>query len=328
MAADFYRDLGVSRGASPEEIKKAYRKLAAELHPDKNPGNASAESRFKSVNRAYQVLSDKKKRALFDEFGEVGLREGFNPDMARAYGNASRGGGFPRGGRAPGGGFSGNINFEDLFGGTNVGGTNVGGGGFADFMGDLFGGGPRGSRRGAPERAPDLASEVDIDFVEAVRGTTIQFRLQQSSDPVTVRIPAGAADGDRVRVPGQGTPALHSGTPGDLVIHVRVRPHPHFERKGLDLELDLPITPGEAHRGAKVSVPTPDGQVSLKVPKHAQSGQVVRLKGRGVKRKDKTGDLFVRFLIRLPEGDSKDVDGAIETLEKAMSGDVRTGIEF
>jgi curved DNA-binding protein len=112
------------------------------------------------------------------------------------------------------------------------------------------------------------------------------------------------------------------------VIHVRVRPHPHFERKGLDLELDLPITPGEAFRGAKVTVPTPDGEVSLKIPKHAQSGQVVRLKGRGVTRKDQTGDLFVRFLIRLPEADSKDLEHAVETLERAMPENVREGITF
>lgn len=321
MAADFYRDLGVSRTASAEEIKKAYRKLAGELHPDKNPGNAAAEARFKAVNNAYQVLSDKKKRALYDEFGEAGLREGFNAEAARAYGRrAPRGGGF---GGMPGGagGFSGGVDFEDLFGGGG------GQGGFADFMGDLFGGG-RGPRRRGPERAPDLASEVVIDFAEAVRGTTISFRLQEDAEPVAVRIPPGAADGDRVRVPGHGAPASRGGVPGDLVIHVRVRPHPHFERKGLDLELDLPITVGEAFHGAKVSVPTPDGDVNLKVPRRAQSGQVVRLKGRGVKRKDQTGDLFVRFLVRLPDAESREVTDAIDVLERATGSDIREGIEF
>lgn len=313
MAADYYRDLGVSRSASPEEIKKAYRKLAQELHPDKNPGNASAEARFKAVNRAHQVLSDKKMRGLYDEFGEDGLREGFNAEAARAYGRAVRGGG-----RQPAGG----VEFEDLF-------SSVGDhGGFGSFMGDLFGGAARGSRRRTGGRGPDLASEVSIDFADSIRGTTISLRLQQDAVPVSVRIPPGAADGDRVRVPGHGAPAPPGGTAGDLVIHVRVRPHPYFERDGVDLHLDLPITVGEAHRGAKVGVATPDGEVGLKVPPHAQSGQVVRLKGRGVRRKDKTGDLYVKFLIRLPEKDSPEITRAIEALERETDEDIRKGIDF
>lgn len=312
MAVDYYRDLGVSRTASAEEIKKAYRKLAGQLHPDKNPGNASAETRFKAVNRAYQVLSDKKKRALYDEFGEGGLREGFDAEAARAYGRVGRG--------ARVGGSNEAFGFEDIF-------TPAGQGGFADFVGDLFGGARAGRRRG-PARSPDLASEVVIDFSEAVRGTTISLRLQQDAEPVSVRIPPGAADGDRVRVVGHGAPAPPGGTPGDLVISVRVRPHPHFERQGLDLHLDLPITVAEAFHGAKVAVPTPDGEVSLKVPQRAQSGQVVRLKGRGVRRKDQTGDLFVRFLIRLPESDSREVEEAVSMLERATTTNVRQGITF
>lgn len=322
MAVDFYRDLGVSRTASAEEIKKAYRKLAGQLHPDKNPGNASAEARFKAVNRAYQVLSDKKKRALYDEFGEGGLREGFDPDAARAYGRAGRG--------APTGGPGDSFGFEDIFSSAGHGGfSSSGHGGFADFMGDLFGGGRAGRRRGpGPARSPDLASEVVIEFAEAIRGTTIALRLQQDAEPVSVRIPPGAADGDRVRVVGHGAPAPPGGTAGDLVISVRVRPHPHFERQGLDLHLDLPITVAEAFHGGKVAVPTPDGEVSLKVPQRAQSGQVVRLKGRGVRRKDQTGDLFVRFLIRLPESDGREVEQAVSMLERATTTNVREGIVF
>lgn len=310
MAADYYRELGVARDASPEDIKKAYRKLAAELHPDKNPGNAAKEARFKAVNRANQVLSDKKKRALYDEFGEEGLREGFNAEAARAYG-----GGIPRGGHG-----GGSFNLDDLFGG---GGDGVG---FGDFVGDLFGGAGRGRARRGPGKGADLASEVVIDFGEAIRGTTVHMRFQSQAEPVSIRIPQGAADGDRVRVAGHGAPAPPGGVPGDLVITVRVRPHEHFARDGLDLRLDLPITVAEAYHGAKVTIPTPDGDVSLKIPKRAQSGQTVRLKGRGVRRKEQTGDLFVRFLVKLPQADGTEIEQAVDVLERATTEDVRAGI--
>ncbi|HEX7669270.1 MAG TPA: DnaJ C-terminal domain-containing protein [Polyangiaceae bacterium] len=319
MAVDFYKDLGVARDATPEQIKKAYRKLASELHPDKNPGNAAAETRFKAVNRAHQALSDKKKRALYDEFGEEGLREGFQADSMRAYRRATRGGspGGMGGGAAPGG-----FGFEDVFSSAGGGG---GAGGLGDLMGELFGG-ARGGRRRGPARGADLATDVAIDFASAIRGTQVKLQVQPDAEPVTVRIPAGAGDGDRVRVPGHGAPGAGGASPGDLFITVRVQPHQYFERDGIDLRLDLPINVGEAHRGAKVTVPTPDGDVSLKVPKLAQSGQVVRLKGRGVRRKDQVGDLYVRFLIRLPEKDTKDVEEAIAVLEGATDDDIRSGI--
>lgn len=309
MAADYYRELGVSRGASVDEVKKAYRKLAAELHPDKNPGNAAAEARFKRVNSAYHVLSDRKKRALYDEFGEEGLREGFNPEAARAYKNATAGGRVPFEG--------GSFNVDDLF--------SSGGGGFGDFMGDLFGG--RSTRRRGPARGADLASEVTVDFASAVGGTTVSFQRDRG-DPVSVRIPPGADDGDRVRVAGQGAPGPGGGPSGDLIITIRVRPHSHFEREGLDLYLDLPVKAGEAFHGAKVPVPTPGGEVSLKVPAHAQSGQVVRLKGRGVRKKNEVGDLFVRLLIVLPERENEELSDAIDTLTDATPDDVRAGITW
>lgn len=310
MASDFYKDLGVSRDASADEIKKAYRKLAAQLHPDKNPGDKKTETKFKAVNRAHQVLSDPEKRKLYDEFGEDGLREGFDPHAARAYGRAAAG--------ARGRGRGGEVSFDDIFGGGR-------GGGFSDIFGDIFsrGGGGRPTSRGA-----DLQSEVAVDFVSALRGAELKLRLQDGGDEVTVRVPAGAGDGDKVRVPGQGAPGFGGGPPGDLLLTIRVRPHQFFERSGLDLYLDLPITVGEAFRGAKVRVPTPDGPVTLSVPKHAQSGQVARLKGKGVKRGENTGDLFVRFQIKLPTAASPEVEKAIDTLEQAMSGDVRAGIAF
>lgn len=315
MATDLYKELGVSKSASPDEIKKVYKKLAGQLHPDRNPGDQKVEARFKAVNRAYQVLKDPEKRRLYDEFGEESLREGFNAAATRAYRNAAQAAGARR---ARGGG----VNFEDLTGAA-------GGGGFGDLLGELFGGGARSSRRpGMPVKGQDVMSEVVVDFVSAIRGAELSLRLQNSTEAVTVRVPPGAGDGDKVRVPGHGGPSHVGGPPGDLVITVRVSSHPHFEREGLDLYVNLPITVAEAHRGAKVRVPTPDGPVTLSVPKHAQSGQEVRLKSKGVKRASKQGDLYVRFLIKLPAQDSPAIDEAVGVLEAAMAGDVRGDLHF
>ena len=312
MATDLYEELGVSRSASQDEIKKAYRKLAAKLHPDKKPGDKRAESRFKAVNRAYQALGDPEKRSLYDEFGEDALREGFNADAVRAYRQARAAGGrVPFTGGGPGGGFD----FSEVFAGR---------GGMGDLFGDLF----SGRRRRRPAKGSDVASEVTVDFVSAIRGTSLKLRVQDTGDPVTVRIPPGAGDGEKLRVKGHGAPGQFGGPPGDLVFVIRVRPHAFFERDGLDLYLDLPITVGEAFYGAKVVVPTPDGNVTLTIPKRAQSGQVARLRGRGVKRKNQSGDLFVRFFIRLPDAENEDIQEAVETLAEATTPDIRAGIVF
>lgn len=311
MATDFYKELGVSRDASGEEIRKAYRKLAARFHPDKNPGDKKAETRFKAVNRAHQVLSDVEQRKLYDEFGEEGLRGGFDPRAARAYQQRAAG---ARSG-------AGGVRLEDLFGGGDA------AGGIGDIFGDLFGGG-RGRGRRGPVKGPDLQSEVEVGFAAALHGVELKLRLQEGGDDVTVRVPPGADDGDRVRVPGQGAPGANGGPHGDLLITIRVRPDPHFERSGLDLYLDLPITVGEAYRGAKVRVPTLNGAVTLTVPSKAQSGQVARLKGKGVAKKGKTGDLYVRFLVKLPTESSSEIESAVDTLEQAMQADVRAGIQL
>lgn len=321
MATDLYKELGVSQSASADEIKKVYKKLAGKLHPDRNPGDAKVEARFKAVNRAYQVLKDADKRKLYDEFGEESLREGFNPAATRAYRDATQAAGARR---ARGGG----INFEDFAGGA---GPGAGPGGFGDLLGELFGGaGGRGRARpggGVPQKGADVSSEVAIDFVSAIRGAELRLRVQDGGEEVTVRVPPGAGDGDKVRVAGHGAPGF-GGSVGDLVITIRVNPHPFFERDGLDLYLNLPVTVAEAHRGAKVRVPTPDGPVTLSVPKHAQSGQEARLKGKGVKRAGKQGDLYVRFLVKLPAQDSEAIEAAVTTLEAAMTGDVRGGMHF
>jgi curved DNA-binding protein len=328
MARDFYGILGVSRGASADEIKKRYRKLAGKLHPDKNPGDKVSEAQFKDVNRAYEVLIDPKKRALYDEFGEDALREGFDPDRMRQYRAWTNQGGAPggRGGQT-------NIPFDinDFLrraqgGPTAADGDFAEGGGMGDLFGDLFGG--RKRKRG-PARGPDQESEITIDFSMAVKGGTLTLRTSESPDPITVRIPPGAHEGSRLRLAGQGGKSPNGGPSGDLLLRIHVRPHPFFRREGNDLHLDLPITPGEAYAGAKVKVPTPDGVVSLKVPPHTQSGQALRLKGKGIVRKNtEAGDLYVHFQVRLPTTDSDELRDAVQKLDRAIDGDPRENITF
>jgi curved DNA-binding protein len=320
MAEDLYSVLGVSRGADADAIKKAYRKLAKDLHPDRNPGNKDAEAHFKKVNHAFDVLGDEKKRKLYDEFGEEALREGFDADRVRQYRNwASQ----QRGGGAGGHpGFQ-EVRIEDLFGENGA----AGGAGIGDMFGDLFG---RARRSRGPVKGPDLASEMTIDFASAVRGTTVELRPHgRGGAPVTVRIPAGADEGSRVRIPGQGAPSNSGGPPGDLILEIHVQPHPFFRREGDDLHVDVPITVAEAVRGAKVKVPTPDGAVNIKVPEHTQSGTKVRVRGKGVTRKGKeAGDLYVHFMVHVPTAKTPEVEQAIDTIAKAQTDDVRRDLRF
>lgn len=314
MARDFYQELGVSKDSDATAIKKAYRKLASELHPDKNPGNAAAEQRFKAVNRAYDVLGDAKKRALYDEFGEDGLREGFDPAQARAYKQW--------GGARAGGGFPGGVQVEDIFGGS------VQGGGIGDLFGDLFGRHSRASRR--TTKGADLEAETTIDFVAAIRGTELQLSPRGKGEKaVTVRIPPGASEGSRVRVPGHGAASHTGGPPGDLVIVLHVRTHPHFRREDDDLHVDVPITVNEAYFGAKIRVPTPEGPVTLTVPEGTQSGHTLRLKGRGVARKSKkAGDLYVHVQVHVPEGRDEATKAAIESLKSLEPASLRDKLHF
>lgn len=321
MADDFYTTLGVPRTAEADAIKKAYKKLARDLHPDKNPGNKAVETRFKAVNRAYDALGDAKKRKLYDEFGEDALREGFDPDKARAYkqwqGGGGGGNGFPGGGQR--------INIEDLFGGGGGGGF---GGGGADPFADLFG--RRGRTRG-PMRGQDYEQELSIDFDSAVKGTTLEIRSAGSTEPVTVRIPPGADEGSRVRIAGQGGQSPNGGPAGDLILLIHVKAHAFFERKGNDLYVDVPITVTEAIRGAKVKVPTTDGMVTVKVPPGTQSGTVLRVRGKGIAKKGKDpGDLYPRFMIHVPgaaAATSPEVVAALEAIEPFEPKDLRNHLE-
>lgn len=316
MAEDFYAVLGVAKNAEADAIKKAYRKLARDLHPDKNPGNKEAEARFKKVNRANEVLSDPKKRALYDEFGEDALREGFDAEQARAYKQwGGGGGGHPFGGGVRGRAHQ--VNLEDLFGGQ------VGG---ADF-GDLFG--RAGGRRArGPIKGEDQEQELTVDFDTAVKGTTLQLRHPGSTETVSVRIPPGADNGSRVRIPGQGGRSPNGGPSGDLVLVIHVTPHELFRREGDDLHIDVPIHVSEAVKGGKVKVPTFEGAVVLKVPPGTQSGGVLRVKGKGVERKNRPkGDLYVHFQVHIPTKMSPELTKIADEIEKLEDPALRAKLE-
>jgi curved DNA-binding protein len=326
MATDFYSVLGVPKDADSATIKKAYRKLARDLHPDKNPGNKTVEQRFKDVNRAYEALGDEKKRKLYDEFGEDALREGFDAEKQRAYkqwqDRAGNGPGGFGGGGFRGGYGGGAVNLEDLFSGAVPGGNVDGGDPFADLFG-------RASRRRGPTRGRDYEQELTIDFVSAVKGTTLQLRNPSSPEPVTVRIPPGAADGSRVRIKGQGAPSPNGGAPGDLILVIHVEPHPLFRREGDDLYLDVPIWVSEAIKGAKVKVPTFDGDVSVKVPAGTQSGTKLRVRGKGVARKGREpGDLYLVFMVHVPTGQSPELQELADRLARFETGDPRANLHI
>ncbi len=320
---DLYAVLGLSRDASEAEVKKAYRKLARELHPDRNPNNKKAEERFKDVSYAYEVLSNKKKRELYDEFGEVGLKEGFDANAARQYQQWTQSGNAAN---------SGNVRFEDIFGGR------AGGSGFQFNFEDLFGGmggveeamRGRRARREPAAKGRDFESEIRVDFLDAMKGVerelAFQSPLDRSRKNIKVRIPAGVQDGDRVRVRGQGGGS--GGEAGDLLLTVRVDPHPFFRRDGQDLVVDLPITVGEAYRGAKVAVPTAEGTVTMRIPAGTQSGAKLRLRGKGIpSREGGRGDLIANVLIKIPDKQDARFDKAVDALDEGYQ-DIRSGLRF
>ncbi|MDT0157954.1 DnaJ C-terminal domain-containing protein [Microbacterium sp. ARD32] len=298
---DFYKTLGVSKDISDAELKKTYRKLARKYHPDSNPGDAKAEAKFKEISEAYSVLSDADQRREYDEI--------------RAMGSGAR---FT----APGGGGAGG--FEDVFSRFGQGGGrqadfddifsmfNQGGGG--SFGGGRFGqsGGFRGF--GGPQKGADVTARTTLDFVTAAQGETITLQAEDGK-PFKVKLPAGVADGQKIRLRGRGRPSPDGGESGDIVVQVTVRPHPVFTREGLNLRLTVPVTFTEATLGATIEVPTLGGDtVKLRVAPGTPSGRVLRVKGRGIASAKKgTGDLLAELQVAVP---SHLDDAAREALER------------
>jgi DnaJ-class molecular chaperone len=288
---DYYEILGVKKTATEEELKKAYRNLAKKFHPDKHKGDKDAENKFKEISEAYAVLSDKEKRAQYDRLG----REAFGPGGANPFAGFDfsqfmGGGGGARGRKA---------------GGAKRGGSSMD---FTDIFGDLFGGG----FDSGPSRGEDVQAETTIEFRDAILGTTLDLRI--ANDRVKVKIPEGIADGQTMRVRGKGAFGANGGTPGDLHLIVHVRPHPLFERRGDDIHIELPITVGEAIRGAEIDVPTVLGPVRMRVPAATQAGRTLRLTGKGVKKKaGGAGDQYCRIQIIVPPTAPPEAIDAIET---------------
>ncbi|NQZ97620.1 MAG: DnaJ domain-containing protein [Myxococcales bacterium] len=304
-----YTVLGVSRNASDEELRSRYRELARQTHPDVNPGDAAAEERFKSVSEAYAILSDSEKRAAYDEFGDAALQSGFDVTAARRA-------------RASFGGFGGSAGGGNPFAGADL-------GGFEDLLGGLFG---RGAARSRGRAGADLEADLELDFLEAATGGEQRLTINRPTanggsrtETVTVRIPAGVADGGRVRLRGKGAEGVGGGPPGDLYARIRVRPHPFFRREGRDLYVDVPVSIPEAVAGAKVLVPTLDGRVIVTIPPGTDSGTKLRLRGKGVPDPSggAVGSLFAVVQIRVPSTVSASTAETLEGLEELDLGDLR-----
>ncbi len=288
---DYYKVLGVAKDAEAAEIKKAYRKLAKDLHPDKNPGDKKIEDRFKEVSEAYDVLGDPKRRAEYDE--------------AQMYGGQFRGG----------------FNPNDMFG---PGARNFGSGDFGSMgdigdLGDLLGGFFGGGRQRGPRRGADLETSVTLSFEDAIHGTTLPLRL--ASHNVQARIPAGVNNDQKIRLKGKGSPGEPGAPAGDLFINVTVAPHPIFGRDGNNLTITVPIKFDEAVNGADIKVPVLDGTpVTIRIPAGTKSGSKFRARGKGVaKPQGATGDLIVTVEIAVPAELSNDAKRALNLFASATS---------
>ena len=301
---DFYAVLGVKKDVTDAELKKAYRKLARQYHPDSNPGDAAAEARFKEISEAHSVLSDPAQRAEYDQL--------------RAMGSGAR---FTAGG-APGG-------FDDVFGGMFGGGARGGQrtppGGFEDIFGGMFGNGRFGQTSGGfrgyggPTKGRDQAASVGLEFMTAIQGDTVTLERPGGGKPIQVKIPAGVADGQKIRLRGKGEPSPDGGEAGDLVLTVQVRKHPVFERDGIHLRVDVPVTFVEAALGATIEVPTLGGApVKLKVAPGTPSGRVLRVKGRGVTTSKGTGDLLATVQVAVPAHLSAEAQQHLQAFAAAL----------
>ena len=352
---DYYEVLGVARNASEADIKKAYRRLAMKLHPDRNPGDKTAEGKFKEVSEAYEMLSDTQKRAAYDQFGHAGV----DPNMGA------------RGGAGFGAGAAG-ASFSDIFG---------------DVFGDIFGGGGGGARRQGAHRGADLRYTLELSLEDAVRGTEMQIRIPtleecttckgtgakpgtqattcatcgghgqvrmqqgffsiqqtcpacrgsgktikspcdtchgqgrtRATKTLSVKVPAGVDEGDQIRLAGEGEIGESGGPPGDLYVQVRLKPHDLFKRDGDDLHCEMPLSFATVTLGGEVEIPTLDGRANLKIPAGTQTGKVFRLRGKGVRnvRSHETGDLYCHASVETPVNLSKQQKDLLEQLEASL----------
>jgi molecular chaperone DnaJ len=280
---DFYKILGVSKDAPEAEIKKSYRKLAREFHPDSNPGDAKAEAKFKEISEAFSVLSDAEQRKEYD--------------AVRAMGGGAR---FTAGGQGQGGGF------EDVF-------SNLFGGGGRGFPGGFGGGFDFG-----PAAGVDLTARTSIDFIDSIKGATIKLSLQ-GMEPLNVKIPAGVQDGQKIKLRGKGRPSPNGGPSGDLIVTVRVKPHPVFSRDGANLRVTVPVTFTEAALGANILVPTLGGDpVKLKIHPGIPNGRVLRIQGRGVDSGNTRGDLLATIEVAVPSHLSEKAKKALQDFQEVM----------
>jgi DnaJ-class molecular chaperone len=294
-----YDVLGVTPGASAEEIQKAYRGQAKQFHPDLNPGNPKAEEQFKRVSAAYDLVGDPEKRARFDR-GEIDASGNERPAQ-RFYRDFASGAGHP---------YASGAGFEDMMGAEDV---------FSELL-------RRGRRANVRMRGADVHYRLPVDFLDAVNGATQRVTLPDGST-LDVVVPPGASDGQVLRLRGKGSSGVGGGPAGDAYVELEVRPHPLFRREGDDLRLVLPISLPEAVLGGQVEVPTPTGPVTMTVPKGANTGKVMRLRGKGVPRPDGSrGDLYVELQVMLPENDPE-LEAFVRTWRGSRTRNPRQAME-
>jgi DnaJ-class molecular chaperone len=330
---DPYEVLGVSKGASQEDIKKAYRKLAKKLHPDSNKKDPKAATKFSELNGAYEIVGDADKRKQFDR-GEIDAEGKPRFQGFEGFGGRPGAGAGPFGGGREG-------NFESFTWGpegvrrSGSRGGGAGGAGFEDILSQMFGMRGRGGGPGASFEAEDIGSALrgqdvtataTITLNEAAHGGTRRLELPTAKE-IEFKIPPGIQNGKQIRLRGQGMPSPGGGPPGDVLITIEIAPHPLFKVDGQDLRLDLPITLYEAVLGAKVRAPTLDGAVQLSIPPNTSSGRVFRLKGKGLPGKPAAGDLYVTTKIVLPDGKDAELEELMQKWREQKPHDPRNGME-